>query len=129
LIPKNGGSEMECDLRGEHFPVQATETDMGQPSYEPTLSRITSSSASGRRNFDNEITHAYFAQTSSYGSRYQNTREPKSQITSKPPRYPDYSEKHKREESFHSLNWPKANKPKPLLLVECGFFYTGNKIK
>ncbi|XP_060599272.1 baculoviral IAP repeat-containing protein 3-like isoform X2 [Ruditapes philippinarum] len=123
-VSKYGETERERDLQGEHFPVQATEADMGQHSFEPSLSRIGSTSAFRRSNFDNEMTNVSFVQTSYNERRYQNTREPKFAATSKPPRYPDYSEKHKREESFHSLNWPKANKPKPLMLVECGFFYT-----
>lgn len=90
----------ECHPTDEKIPIQATETDAGQSSLEPSVGSLPCSSnlvASGN------------------GIR----------SSVKPPRYRDYVDEDKRASSFHTPKWEANNKPDVCVFAEWGFFFTG----
>ncbi|XP_053390871.1 baculoviral IAP repeat-containing protein 3-like [Mercenaria mercenaria] len=114
----------------DKYPTQVTETDAGQPSFEPYPRPNTSSFGAGE-NYGLAQTNVYSAPSFSYNRRAtenHNVIESGTGIPfhAKPAKYPDYMEKQKREKSFHTTKWPVDDKPDYFLLAEYGFFFTGN---
>ncbi|XP_053385657.1 uncharacterized protein LOC123537992 [Mercenaria mercenaria] len=117
----------------DKYPTQVTEMDAGQPSFEsyPTYPRPNTSSLVAIENYGLAETNVYSAPCFSYNSRATDNHNVIASGTgiplhAKPAKYPDFVEKQKRENSFHTTKWQVDDKPDYLLLAEYGFFFTGN---
>ncbi|XP_053386292.1 baculoviral IAP repeat-containing protein 1e-like [Mercenaria mercenaria] len=112
----------------DQYPIQVTETDAGQPSFEYVPRHMLSSFTGSRYSGQGEA-HVFTAPNVSFGrqakiSRNVVTSGTRFPFPAKPARYPDYSEQRLREATFHTPNWQVDKKPSPRLLSECGFFFT-----
>ncbi|XP_045214393.2 E3 ubiquitin-protein ligase XIAP-like [Mercenaria mercenaria] len=126
--PKTNRTEQE--LANEKYPIQETETDAGQPSFEPYQRPYSSTTNTDHPYTSQHETNVYLASENSHERRAQVNRNlmvPRPGLLNefKPARYSNYIEQHQRLASFHTPKWTMESKPDPSVLAEWGFFFTG----